>query len=247
MRVLLVVSSSRLAGTERHVVELAVGLRAAGVEAEVACEPGGDGLDSVLARREVPVHPLDLRARSRAGSVLRLASLIRRFDVVHAHLTVAAAAAALAGALSGRPVVETRHFPSLAHEARSGPRRLIGRARRAMIDCGINLTVAPSRVVAQRAGPKALLVPHGVPPINLPRRTASSSARFLTIGRLERDRDHEMVMRAFSLALPSISGATLTIVGEGAERDRLETLSVTLELGESVRFAGWLDDVSGDL
>lgn len=247
MRVLLVVSSSRLAGTERHVVELAAGLRAAGVDAEVACEPGGDGLDSVLARRDVPVHPVDLRPRSRAGSVLRLAALSRRFDVVHAHLTVAAAAAAVAGALTGRPVVETRHFLSLAHEARSGPRRLIGRARRAMIDCGINLTLAPSRVVAQRAGPKALLVPHGIPPINLPRRTAASAGRFLTVGRLERDRHHEMVLRAFAYVVRIFPSATLTVVGDGADRSRLETLGQTLGLVERVRFTGRLEDVVGEM
>ena len=60
MRVLLVVSSSGLAGTERPVVDLAAGLRAAGVEAEVACAPGGGGLDAVLERRSVPVHRMEL-------------------------------------------------------------------------------------------------------------------------------------------------------------------------------------------
>ena len=48
MRILLVVSSSRLAGTERHVLELAAGLRADGLDAQVMCEAGGDGLDEAL-------------------------------------------------------------------------------------------------------------------------------------------------------------------------------------------------------
>ncbi|MGH9154192.1 MAG: glycosyltransferase family 4 protein, partial [Acidimicrobiales bacterium] len=116
MRVLLAVSSSRLAGTERHVVDLAAGLRAAGVEVEVACEPGGDGLDAALESLGVPVHRLAFTGPGAVPGAAHLAGLSRRFDLVHSHLTHATAAAVAARALVGRPVVETRHFVALAHQ-----------------------------------------------------------------------------------------------------------------------------------
>src|SRR5260370_40355370 len=113
MKVLLVVSSSTRAGTERHVVELGAGLRAAGVEAEVVCEGGGDGLDATLERRDVPVHRLELTGKGVARSVVPLARLALRFDVVHTHLTHPTPAAAAPTAISGRQLVRPRPFLSL--------------------------------------------------------------------------------------------------------------------------------------
>ena len=244
MRVLLVVSSSWLAGTERHVVDLASGLRACGVEAEVACAPGGGGLDATLEGRGVPVHRIELEGPSVAlGRCLpRLAALAREFDLLHAHLSQAAAAAAAVRVLVGRPVVETRHFLALAHEARSWPRRLLGHGRRAVLDAMVELTIAPSQAVAATVGGRVVVVPHGVA---IPEETAAGSdaARFVTVARLGHDRDHELVLRSFAAALPDLpASATLTVVGDGQGRPALEATCARLGIAGRVRFAGWLDD-----
>jgi glycosyltransferase involved in cell wall biosynthesis len=244
VRVLLVVSSSWLAGTERHVVELAAGLRACGVEAEVACAPGGGGLDATLAGRGVPVHPIELEGPGVGlGRCLpRLAALARDFDLLHAHLSQATAAAVAARALVGRSVVETRHFIALAYEARPWPRRLLGQARRAMLDRMVALTIAPSRAVAETVGGEVTVIPHG---ISIPDRQAEGpdAARFVTVGRLGHDRDHRLVLEAFAKALPELpAAATLTVVGDGQRGTWLRALCDQLGVGGRVRFTGWMDD-----
>jgi glycosyltransferase involved in cell wall biosynthesis len=244
VRILLIVSSSRLAGTERHVVDLATGLRDRGIEAEVTCAPGGGGLTGKLAARGVPVHQLDLEGPGigLGRCVPRLAVLAREFDLLHAHLSQATAAALAVRALVGRPVVETRHFLALAHEARPWPRRQLGRVRRSIIDRRLELTIAPSQAAADAVRGRVVVVPHGV---RIPATTASGSdaARFVTVARLGHDRDHALVLRAFAMALPRLPGsATLTVVGDGRPKQSLSELCRRLGVGRRVRFAGWLDD-----
>lgn len=249
MRVLLAVSSSRLAGTERHVAGLAAGLRAIGMEAEVACEPGGEGLDAALESRGVPVHRLALTGPGGVEGAMRLAGLSRRFDLVHSHLTHATAAAVAARAIVGRPVVETRHFVALAHQHRRGARRAAGRARRSLLDRRLALTLAPSRAVAAAVRGPVEVVPHGIdlgpPPAGRP---AGTVRRIVAVGRLERDRNPALVLRAFAAArrdLPDDAG--LTIVGDGAHRGGLEALAAELGIGERVVFTGRVPDVSAHL
>jgi glycosyltransferase involved in cell wall biosynthesis len=245
VRVLQVVSSSQLAGTERHVIELAAALRRLGVEAEVACSNRGGGLVAALSTRGIPVHPLDLEGRRQAAALPRLAGLARGFDLVHAHLSRAAAASVAVRALVGRPVVETRHFLALAHETRSRARRIAGRICRSVIDQGVDLTIAPSRAATDGVPGAVAVVPHGIPMPATPRRTVAAAApvRFITVGRLEQDRNHPMVLEAFAMALGRLpADATLTVVGDGERRTALEALRDQLGLGGRVRFTGWLVD-----
>jgi glycosyltransferase involved in cell wall biosynthesis len=244
MRVLIVVSSSWLAGTERHVIGLASALRVGGVDAEVACAPRGGGLDVALACRDVPVHQIDLEGPGigLGRCIPRLAALARQFDLLHSHLSQATAAALAVRTLIGRPVVETRHFLALAHEARAWPRRQLGHARRKMLDRMVELTIAPSKAVAATVGGRVVVIPHGVA---TPAEAASGSdaARFVTVARLGHDRDHPLVLRAFAEALPQLpASATLTVVGDGHGRSALQALCEQLGIGRQVRFVGWLDD-----
>lgn len=244
MRVLLIVSSSWLAGTERHVLSLASRLAGCGIEAEVACAPGGGGLHAALADRGVPVHLVDLEGPGAglARCIPRLAMLARDFDLLHAHLSQATAAAVAVRALVGRPVVETRHFLAFAHRARPLPRRLLGQARRALLDRLVELTIAPSPAVAATSRGRTVVVPHGVV-IPASRARGSDAARFVTVARLGPDRDHVVVLRAFALARSRLpESATLTVVGDGQRRQLLGGLCRQLGIADRVRFAGWLDD-----
>ncbi|MBW3615589.1 MAG: glycosyltransferase family 4 protein [Actinobacteria bacterium] len=245
MRVLLVVSSSKMAGTERHVVELAAGLHAAGIGVEAACEPGGGGLDQALGDRGVPVHRLALTGPGLARSVAELARISLTFDLVHTHLTHATAAAVAARSIVGRPVVETRHFVTLAHQQRTALRRHVGRWRRAIIDRRLHLTLAPSDAVARQVAGKAVVVPHGIP-MTSPRERPPWSSRYLTVGRLEHDRNTGLVLDAFAMAdVPTT--ATLTIVGEGSARAALEGRAARLGIADRVTFTGQVPDVTPHL
>ena len=62
--------------------------------------------------------------------------------------------------------------------------------------------------------------------------------RFVAVGRLVAQKNFSLLLRAFSRG--SRSGDTLTIVGDGPERQRLEQLSQTLGIDRQVTFLGHL-------
>jgi phosphatidylinositol alpha-1,6-mannosyltransferase len=66
----------------------------------------------------------------------------------------------------------------------------------------------------------------------------------LTIGRLQRRKGHDLVLRALS-QLPEREAIRYVIVGDGEERERLTALADELRVGDRVRFMGKVP--SGDL
>lgn len=71
--------------------------------------------------------------------------------------------------------------------------------------------------------------------VEAPRRTDSSAVRFLSIGRLAKEKRLDVAIRAFNRA--AIPGAELVIVGDGDQRARLEALA-----GPGVRFLGAISE-----
>ena len=66
--------------------------------------------------------------------------------------------------------------------------------------------------------------------------------RFVAVGRLTRQKNIAMMLRAF--AKGTVSGDTLVIVGDGALRKSLEAQSRSLGLADCVHFAGHVDDIA---
>src|SRR5829696_6598545 len=113
LSMLLVVDSLAPGGAERHVVDLARALTAAGHAVTVACSMGGPlAADLVCAgvRVEVLLDRL-VKRRFSPAFARRLRALVRRerFDLVHAHIYASATAAAAAVAGSRVPLVMTDH------------------------------------------------------------------------------------------------------------------------------------------
>ena len=106
-RVLLTISSGRVGGAEVHVLWMARELRAAGVEAEVACRDGD--LATRLRAAGVPAHLLAFGDGLDVVTPVRLARLARGFDLLHAHMNRASLYTRFASALSGTPWVTTAH------------------------------------------------------------------------------------------------------------------------------------------
>lgn len=68
------------------------------------------------------------------------------------------------------------------------------------------------------------------------RRTSATACRFVTVGRLVKQKNFELLLKAFAAhAWPQDS---LTIAGDGPERKRLESLAGKLRISERVRFVG---------
>lgn len=64
----------------------------------------------------------------------------------------------------------------------------------------------------------------------------------LTVGRLQRRKGHENLIRALPQVRVRIPNVLYAIIGDGADRSRLEQLVNTLGLSDHVRFYGTIDD-----
>lgn len=73
----------------------------------------------------------------------------------------------------------------------------------------------------------------------------SQGRRFVAVGRLERQKDYPLMLRAF--AAGRAPDDTLTIFGEGRARPRLERLVASLGIGTRVRFAGFSPNIRQQL
>lgn len=69
-------------------------------------------------------------------------------------------------------------------------------------------------------------------------------ARFVTATRLsETHKDTTTLIRAFSMLGQRLPNATLQILGDGPDRERLEKIAHECGVATRVQFAGWVDDV----
>lgn len=72
------------------------------------------------------------------------------------------------------------------------------------------------------------------------REAAGGGRRFVAVGRLAPQKNVALMLRAF--ARGSAAADRLTVIGDGPERAKLETLARRLGIGERVAFAGYLAD-----
>jgi glycosyltransferase involved in cell wall biosynthesis len=244
----------RQGGIELHLRDLALALRARGVDARVITTTRGeDVVDGV------PVHRVPAALAPGAGfaftprAMARLGEVIRRegFDVVHAHASVispVAYAGALAGARAGAASLVTFH--SMLHRSSF----LLG-ASEALFTWArgrILLSAVSSVVAAQAAqwipGAAVCVLPNG---IDVPWWRAGSLAHprgdeivFVTAMRLSRKKRPERLVRAFASAVRFTGGSPrmrLIIAGDGPDRRALRRLADALDIGTMVELPGHMD------
>jgi glycosyltransferase involved in cell wall biosynthesis len=88
-------------------------------------------------------------------------------------------------------------------------------------------------------------IPNGVPVPDIPwRRCAEHAGRAVYVGRLAPEKGIDVLIEAWGMVRERIVDARLALVGEGAERSRLEALARACGLGESVEFLGARSDPS---
>lgn len=164
MKVALFTDSDVFAGTERHMLDLALELRALGA-APTLVGPG-EGMLAERGRAEgLPVFPLAKRGAIDPEAVRKLARLWEAgaFDVIHAHNGRTALLAALARRIARRgALVATQHFLTPARTQRRGLARFIGGVLHGMAEPKIRYHIAISRAVGD-----ALLARHETAPAKL--------------------------------------------------------------------------------
>jgi glycosyltransferase involved in cell wall biosynthesis len=79
------------------------------------------------------------------------------------------------------------------------------------------------------------------------KRTDDAVFRFVTVGRLSRQKGQDVLLRALALARPDLPAVHLTLVGTGPEEATLRRLSTELGLDDIVTFAGYSSDPAESL
>ncbi len=187
-----------------------------------------------------------LQSTGRWGQVRELARLLRReqIDVLHTHNTYPHLYGSLAARLAGVPVViQTRHGQRAGHGWKS---RTLYRLATHLCD----------RVVAVSEDARALSVDvdhlptvkvqriwNGIDLASFRYREATPTPVAISVARLSAEKDFPTLLKAFALAHPQIPELRLTIVGDGAERQRLEELARELGIAPYVNWAGERTDV----
>lgn len=111
---------------------------------------------------------------------------------------------------------------------------------------GVILQTERSRsFFSKRVGRKAVILPNSLNPLFIREKfQGEREKKIVSIGRLDANKNHEMIIRAFANLLEKYSEYSLTIYGEGELREYLQELIQILKLEEKVFLPGVIPDVA---
>jgi len=170
-------------------------------------------------------------------------------DVVHLHNPTPTVYAAISARMAGVPsIVSTRH--SLV----APPRRLVTELKYAVAaTCcdwvvGIcDATTTNLKRMHSVPARKIVRVYNGANPVLRVTKELwppKSGFTLLYVGRLEPVKNHALLLNAFRIALQSMPGLRLWMVGDGSERKKMESLATELGISSQVMFWGQQLDVT---
>lgn len=262
LRVLLFTDADVFAGTERHMLDLARGLRDCGVAARIAC-PSPAALETEAARAGLPVLTIQKRGLLDRAAARTLARLLRagEIDIVHAHNGRTALAAAAAVALAGRgQLVTTQHFLEPNHATLGGGKAILSGLAHRWVARRTSRVVAISEAtrraaLARRDVPdgKITVVPNGISPPDaalldpapVVRRSLGVDATaplVVCAARLEREKDIASLVDAMGRVTAALPAARCVIAGDGSQRAALEARIQAQGLRGAVRLLGFRPD-----
>jgi glycosyltransferase involved in cell wall biosynthesis len=179
------------------------------------------------------------------AGIAAIRRLVRRtrYDVVHVHWPVPHAAMGIAAQRAcGMAMVTTYYGAELRLAARSRPLLSLLRAgaRRSARNIAISRHTADD--LARLTGVRAEVIPYSIAFTPHARSTAHTRRRFtaLFVGRLVERKGVPVLLEAWSRA--ALPNATLAIVGDGPDRQRLEAQAGALGIADSVEFRGRVTD-----
>jgi len=262
LRVALFTDADVFAGTERHMLDLARGLRAAGAAPSVACprvsvlgdRAREEGIEHIPIKKggfiDWPAIQA-MRRKLRAGEV----------DIIHAHNGRTALIAALAVKLERRgSYVLTQHFLIPSRSIRRGLKAAVSGAIHRWISRGaghiIAISDASRRGIEERgesSNGNVTTVPNGIPAPDSARLSPPSMVRadlgiapdqplIVCAARLEAEKDVTSLIAAMREVVAASPNAICVIAGEGSQRAALTAQMESLGLQNSVRLAGFRED-----
>ena len=260
MKILLLNDTDNWAGTESHILDLAIALRAGNANASIACPPA-----SPLAQRagDVPVMPFAIDKLVDRRAIRQLVGVLQsgRADVLHAHNGRTQLHGALAIMVARRGhLVWTQHFIA-PHHVQIGGRKAalmkrVHRAVNARTHGFIAISKAVKAAMVQRGEAmesQIVVVPNGiadpkyanledVATIRVRTSVAPDAPLVICLCRLEAEKQVATLLDAWAKVARQNPDARLIIGGRGALRDELQGQIEALNIGESARLVGFVDE-----
>lgn len=253
--VVLFISALRKGGAERVMVNLAGYLKSQGVRVTVVtqylCENEyelPEGIPRILSEI-TPEERAGTRLRGRAGDFAARYRKLRGIwkkqnpDVILSFIGKNNIMALLAAAFTGIPVVVSVRGEPKSEYYSKGMRllakTLFATAAGVIVQTGDARSFFPGFIQK-----KAVILKNPLNPAFVQERfTGRRDGRILSVGRVDQNKNHEMILRAFALIAEEFPRASLVIYGEGECRKKLQELSRKLGLSERVSLPGAVTDV----
>jgi len=164
-------------------------------------------------------------------------------DLIHAHVALpAGAAAAQIAGVWDVPMVLTEHAGPFAMMTQTYWQRL--GVRRATTLAAAVTAVSPALAAAmksERVTPEVEIIPNTLDSAFLdPPPARRNSARFISIASMQASKGIAELIQAFARVAAGLPDATLTLAGDGPERDSFIALVAELGLTDRIRFPGLL-------
>jgi glycosyltransferase involved in cell wall biosynthesis len=240
-RILLFITDLEIGGTPTVVRELALRLRSAEVEVEVACLKGWGPVADQLREAGVGVTAFGAsRGRELLATAKRLRALVRERGIdtvfsflVHANVVAAMAAKRLPGVRFLQSIQTVQSRPRWHWWAQRWAAR---RAERVVVP-----STAIVRAAGERSGiavAKCEVIPNAIEPGDFPRVEVfgGSVIRAGYLGRLDPMKDPAMLL--WSLQFACMPEAELHYFGEGPARAEIERGAAKMGLADRVHFHG---------
>jgi glycosyltransferase involved in cell wall biosynthesis len=250
VRVLNVIGSLEVGGTETYLSRVTPLLRERGIDVELCLLEHRGPLIEVFEAEQIPVHDARMRWRSARALLMaagRVSRMLRsgQFDAVHSYLFVADLVGTIAGQLAGtkRVIVSRRSL----HQGRHRPvsyLHWLELGSNALADELIANSTAVLRDVerTERFLPRRRGVIHnGIDVAAYPKASPGAGAgslELVAVGNLIGYKGHRFLVEALQHLQRTGTDAKLTIVGEGPEREALSRLADGLGVGDRLSLVG---------
>jgi glycosyltransferase involved in cell wall biosynthesis len=262
MRLLLIVNRIPAGGAEAQLVHLARGLAAQGDEVTLCCV---DHMRLTGGELDVPgIELVELGVRTRYGriaSLLRLARLARRAEVVHCTMWDPSLWGRIAATLARRPSIVADHATDRSMQVAAGGaaraswiarhNRLLDRFTYATVACA---TEQRPLLESEGVDPaKIVLIPNGIPVSAEVEAASRGPGReelglvgpgplLVHLGRFNPEKNQRGAIDAVSLIRESVPDTQVAFVGDGPERAAVEAHAVEMGAGGWAHFFGFRSD-----
>lgn len=254
--------SDVFAGTERHMMELARGLRELAVPVSIVC-PVPSPLAEHAAAEGISVFGLTKGWKMRWQMVALFRRLLAsgQVQIIHAHNGWTAFAAAIAQSMAGvGSVVTTQHFLKPAHVSRRGLSAIVSGAIHRWVNAKTGHVIAISKATesassnrGEVARDRITVIPNGIRPVNgsdLHPQVVRDELKLepgqpliVAASRLEAEKDIPILVDAMADVIRRFPTACCVIAGVGSQRSVIESQIARIGLEHQIRLLGFRDDV----